>query len=62
MSGFMTSNTDHVIRSNLWSADIKDIFEHEIMGWKYVDMLTDFPDGDTWNIPTVGQLPVLDYE
>lgn len=62
MSGFMTSNTDHVTRSNLWSADIKDIFEHEIMGWKYVDMLTDFPDGDTWNIPTVGQLPVLDYE
>lgn len=61
MSGFATNNTDHMIRSNLWSAQIKDVFEYELQGMKYVDMLSEFPDGDTWNIPSVGQLPVLDY-
>lgn len=57
----MTSNTDHLIRSNIWSTQIKEVFESELMAMKYVDMLTDFPDGDTFNIPSIGQQEVYDY-
>ena len=31
------------------------------MGTRYVDMITDFPDGDTINIPSIGQAEVNDY-
>lgn len=61
MSGFTTGNNQHLIRSNLWSAQIKEVLEAELMGTKYVDWITDFPDGDTINIPSIGQAEVLDY-
>lgn len=61
MAGFSTSQTDHLIRSNLWSSDLKEAFLDELMGIKYVDMITDFPDGDTINIPSIGQAEIMDY-
>ena len=61
MAGFSTTSNDHLIRSNLWSADLKMVLEDELMGTKYVKMITDFPDGDTFNIPSIGQAEVFDY-
>src|SRR6185369_13832643 len=61
MAGFTTSNNEHLIRSNLWSADLKEFLQADLMGMKYVKMVTDFPDGDTLNIPSIGQAEVLDY-
>jgi len=61
MSGFLATTNDHLIRSNLWSSQLKELFEAELQGMKYVDMITDFPDGDTLNIPSIGQAEVLDY-
>lgn len=61
MAGFSTTSNDHLIRSNLWSSQIKEVLEDELMGMKYVDMITDFPDGDTINIPSIGQHEVYDY-
>lgn len=57
----MTTNTDHVIRSNLWSSEIKDVLYSELMGLKYIKWLEQFPDGDTFNIPSVGTLEINDY-
>jgi hypothetical protein len=62
MAGFSVGNNEHLIRSNLWSSQIKEILEDELMGTKYVDMIGDFPDGDTLNIPSIGQAEVLDYD
>jgi hypothetical protein len=62
MSGFSTSNSEHLIRSQLWSAQIKETLEDELFATNYVDMITDFPDGDTLNIPSIGQAEVLDYD
>lgn len=62
MSGFMTTNTDHLIRSNLWTQRLKEKFEAELNAQQYIDWLTDFPDGDTFNIPSIGDPEVLDYE
>lgn len=61
MAGFSTGNNEHLIRSNLWSSEIKDVLEDELMGMRYVRMITDFPDGDTLNIPSIGQAEVNDY-
>lgn len=61
MAGFTTSANEHMIRSQLWSNQLKDVLEEELMAMKYVDMITDFPDGDTLNIPSVGQAEVYNY-
>lgn len=62
MSGFTTQNNEHLIRSQLWSTQIKEVLEEELFAMKYVDMITDFPDGDTLNIPSLGQAEIRDYE
>lgn len=61
MAGWSVTSNDHLIRSNLWSNQLKEVFDADLMGMKYVDMITDFPDGDTLNIPSIGQAEVLDY-
>lgn len=61
MSGWQTSSNDHLIRSNLWSSQIKEVLEDELLAMKYVDMLSEFTDGDTFNIPSIGQAETNDY-
>ena len=62
MAGFSYGTNEHLVRSNLWSSQIKEVLLDELIGTKYVDMITDFPDGDTLNIPSIGQAEVLDYD
>lgn len=57
-----TGNSEHLIRSELWSSDLKEILRDEMMAQSYVDILTEFPDGDTFTIPSIGQAQVDDYE
>lgn len=47
MSGFSYASNDHLVRSNIWSSQLKEVFDAELLGMKWVDMITDFPDGDT---------------
>jgi hypothetical protein len=61
MSGFSVATNDHLIRSNIWSSQIKEVLEDELFAMRYIDMITDFPDGDTFNIPSIGQAEVGDY-
>lgn len=56
-----TSNTTNLRRSNVWSSQLKDILQDELRAQGYVRWLTDFPDGDTFHIPSFGELPVQDY-
>jgi hypothetical protein len=61
MAGFSYGNNTHLVRSNLWSQQLKEPLLEELMGTKYVRMITDFPDGDTLNIPSIGQMEVQDF-
>lgn len=61
MAGFSTTNNEHLIRSNLWSSQLKEVLEDDLIAMKYVDMVSDFPDGDTLNIPSIGQAELQDY-
>lgn len=55
------ANDQHLIRSNIWSPVLKEVLEDELMAVKYVKMLEGFPDGTTFNIPSIGQAEVYDY-
>ena len=50
-----TTNTDYLIRSDLWSSQLKEIFEDELFATKYINWLSDFPDGEEFHIPSIGQ-------
>lgn len=60
--GHWTTNTDHLIRAQLWSTQIKDFLEDELYATRYIDWITEFGDGDTLNIPSLGQMSARDYE
>lgn len=62
MAGFNYNTNEHLVRSNLWSSQIKEVLLDELYAQKWVDMITDFPDGDTINIPSIGQAEVIDYD
>lgn len=47
---------DHLVRTELWSAELKDVLQEQLMGTKYVRMLQGFPDGNQFTIPSVGEL------
>lgn len=49
---------EHLVRTELWSSELKDILQEQLMGTKYVRMLNGFPDGNTFNIPSIGELPM----
>lgn len=61
MSGMTTGNSQLLIRSELWSSELKEVLEDDLMATGYVDMLDEFPDGDTFTIPSVGEAQVDDY-
>ena len=61
MSGFTTTIAPELIRSELWSSQLKEILEEELQAQRFVRLLTEFPDGDTFTIPSIGQAEVDDY-
>lgn len=56
-----TGNSSQLIRANLWSNELKETLQDELMGMKYVRMLDGFPDGTTFNIPSIGDARTDDY-
>jgi hypothetical protein len=61
MSGFSTATTENLTRTNIWSRQLKDVLLDELFATRYVDWITDFPDGTTLHIPSIGQLEARDY-
>lgn len=58
---FTTTNTEFLIRANLYSTHLKEEFLEDLVAMKWIDMLDEFPDGTTLNIPSIGQADVFDY-
>jgi len=61
MAGTTTGDSGLLIRSNLWSTQLKDVLYADLMARSYVRWLSDFPDGNTINIPSIGALTANDY-
>jgi len=48
----------HLERAEVWSTMLKESMEDDLFGSQYVNWLTEFPDGDTFKISSVGDLVV----
>lgn len=60
-SGFTTLNDQHLIRSQLWSRQIKELLLDELNAMKFVRIISDFPDGTLINIPSIGEAETTDF-
>ena len=56
-----TASSANLIRAELWSTELKEALQEDLMMMGFVDMLDEFPDGDQFNIPSVGDPQVDDY-
>lgn len=62
MSVTYGSVQEHLVRSEIWSTELKDALQDTLMAQPYVDWLNGFPDGDQFNIGSIGDLSVDDYQ
>lgn len=60
-SGFTTATDEHLRRSNLWSRQLKELLLDDLYAMRFVRTLTDFPDGVTFNIPSLGEAETADF-
>ncbi len=56
-----TVNNSSLIRTNIWANEIKDVLQEELQLDTHVRWITEFPDGDTLNIPTLSEMTVRNY-
>lgn len=61
MAGFQTNNTSNLIRSVVWSRQIKELLLDDLIAMKHVRIISDFPDGYTINIPSIGEAETRDF-
>src|SRR6267378_3490803 len=61
MAGFTDQNTQFLVRTQLWSRQIKDLLLDELMAMRFVRVISDFPDGYTLNIPSIGEAETADF-
>src|SRR5579859_7061206 len=61
MAGFSDSNNQYLVRTTLWSRQIKELLLDELNAMKFVKVLSDFPDGYTLNIPSIGEAETADF-
>jgi len=61
MAGFTSQGNQHLIRTQLWSTQIKELLLDELNAMKFVRILGDFPDGYTINIPSIGEAETADF-
>ncbi len=59
MSGNTTSNSDSIIRSELWQVQLEEILHENLLGVPFVRQV-DFPDGTAFTMPSIGTPLVRD--
>jgi len=57
-----TGNVSLLTRAEVWSNELKEILQEDLMATQWVRMLSDFPDGDTFKIPSIGDARTDDYQ
>lgn len=56
-----TGNVSLLTRAEIWSSELKETLQEDLMATRYVRMLDGFPDGDTFTIPSIGDARTDDY-
>lgn len=58
MAGMDSTASELLTRAEVWSAELKDILTDTLMGQQYVSWMSNFPDGSTFTIPSIGEIPM----
>ena len=61
MAGMTSAGNQHLIRTDLWSRQIKELLLDDLNAMKFVRMISDFPDGQRINSPSIGEAEVADF-
>lgn len=61
MAGFTSQGQQYLVRTQLWSTQIKELLLDELNAMKFVRIISDFPDGYTINIPSIGEAETADF-
>src|SRR5882672_2684066 len=61
MAAFTDQNNQYLVRTQLWSRQMKELLLDELNAMKFVKVLQDFPDGYTLNIPSLGEAETADF-
>lgn len=61
MAGFMDANQQFLVRSNLYSRELRQLLLDDLNAMKFVRILQDFPDGFTFNMPSLGEAESADF-
>lgn len=56
-----TGNSAVLIRSEIWSTQLKEALQDDLNAQGWVNWLSEFPDGDQFTIPSIGESTVRDY-
>ena len=56
-----TTNSALLTRSEIWSTQLKEVLQDELSAQGWVNWLSEFPDGDTFTIPSIGESTIRDY-
>jgi len=56
-----TQNSAILTRSEIWSTNLKEVLQDELRAQGWVNWLSEFPDGDQFTIPSIGESNVRDY-
>ena len=49
---------ENLVRSELWSSELKDVLQERLMADGMVRWMQNFPDGNQLTIPSIGELPM----
>lgn len=61
MAGFTDASQQNLVRSQLWSRQIKELLLDDLNAMKWVRIISDFPDGYVINIPSIGEAETADF-
>lgn len=61
MTGINTRDNAAAIKATIYSGQLRAQLEPELIAMNYVDMITDFPDGESWEDLEIGNAVVHDY-
>lgn len=56
-----TGNNPLLIRSEIWASQLKEVLEDDLAAQGWVNWLSEFPDGDQFTIPSIGENTLRDY-
>ncbi len=56
-----TGNSALLTRSEIWSTQLKEVLQDDLNAQGWVNWLQEFPDGDQFTIPSIGESTVRDY-